>query len=99
MYVLDKTSFSTMESMKVKRVHLRTEHGYTFAVKLCNAGTYSYFECKNGRALCKAYAFEPNMVITFDIHPEDETKGNIDIWVDVQTPSVLPLCKFLNHIY
>ena len=85
--------------MEVKRVHLRTEHGYTFAVKLYNADTYSFFECKSWQALCKAYAFEPNMLITFDIHPEDEIEGNIDIWVDVQTPPVLPLCEFLNHIY
>ena len=42
---------------------------------------------------------QPNMLITFDIRPEDEIEGNIDIWVDVQTPPVLPLCEFLNHIY
>jgi len=88
-----------MDSMEIKRVHLRTEHGYTFAVKLYNADTYTYFECKNWRALCKAYAFEPDMLITFDIHPEDDIEGNIDIWVNVQTPPVLPLCEFLNHIY
>ena len=99
MYVLDKIGFRTMESMEVKRVHLRTEHGYTFVVKLYNADTYTYFECKNWRALCKAYAFEPDMLITFDIRPEYEIEGNIDIWVDVQTPPVLPLCEFLNHIY
>ena len=84
MYVLDKVGFSTMETIEVKRVHLRTEHGYTFAVKLYNADTYSYFECKNWRALCKAYAFEADMLITFDIRPEDEIEGNIHIWVDVQ---------------
>ena len=49
--------------------------------------------------LYKAYAFEPDMVITFDIRPEDDIEGNIDIWVDVQTPPVTPLCEFLNHIY
>ena len=54
---------------------------------------------QNWVALWKAYAFEPNMLITFDIRPEDEIKGNIDIWVDVQMPPVLPLCEFLNHIY
>ena len=85
--------------MEVKRVHLRTEHGYTFAVKLYNGDTYSFFECKNWVELGKACAFEPNMLITFDIRPEDEIEGNIDIWVDVQTPPVLPLCEFLNHIY
>ena len=39
------------------------------------------------------------MVITFDICLEYDIKGNIDIWVDVQTPPVLPNCEFLNHIY
>ena len=39
------------------------------------------------------------MVITFDIHLEDDIEGNIDIWVDVPTPPVIPLCEFLNHIY
>ena len=88
-----------MKTMEVKRVYLKTEHGYTFDAKLYNADTYTYFECKNWTTLCKAYAFEPDMVITFDIHPEDDIEGNIDIWVDVQTPPVLPLCEFLNHIY
>ena len=89
-----------METMEVKRVYLKTEHaGYTFNVKLYNADTYTYFECKTWQALCKAYAFEPDMVITFDIRPEDDIEGNRDIWVDVQTPPVLPLCEFLNHIY
>ena len=99
MYVLDKTSFSTMESMEVKRVNLRTEHGYSFLAKLYNTDTYTRFECNQWWALCKAYAFEPDMLITFDIRPEDDIEDNIDIWIDVQTPPVLPLCKFLNHIY
>ena len=87
-----------MKTMEVKRVHLRTEHGYTFDAKLYNADTYTHFECKTWQALCKAYAFEPGMVITFDIRLEDDIEDNIDIWIDVQTPSVLPLCEFLNHI-
>ena len=82
-----------METMEVKRVYLKTEHGYTFNVKLYNADTYTYFECKTWQALCKAYPFEPDMVITFDIRPKD------DIEPDVQMPPVLPLCEFLNHIY
>ena len=88
-----------MKTMEVKRVYLKTKHGYTFDTKLYNADTYPYFEYKNWRALCKTYAFEPHMVITFDIRPEDNIEGNTDIWVDVQTPPVIPLCKFLNHIY
>ncbi|XP_073361031.1 uncharacterized protein [Aegilops tauschii subsp. strangulata] len=93
-FVLDKIGFSAMETMEVKIVYLKTEHGYTFNVKLYNADTYTYFECKTWQALCKAYAFEPGMVITFDIRPEDDIEGNKDIWVDVQTPPVLPLSYF-----
>ena len=88
-----------MKTMEVKRVYLKNEHGYTFHAKLYNADTYTYFECKTWQALCKTYAFEPDMVITFDIHLEYDIEGNIDIWVDVKTPPVLPLCEFLNHIY
>ena len=88
-----------MRTMKVKRVYLKTEHGCTFNVKIYNAHTYTYFECKTWQALCKAYAFELDMVITFDIRLEDDIGGNRDICVDVQTPPVLPLCEFLNHIY
>jgi hypothetical protein len=88
-----------MNSMDVKRVHLRTEHGYDFAVKLFNAENYSYFECSNWRALCKAYAFEQNMLMTFDIHPEDEIEGNIDIWVDVHMPLIRPFCIIFTYCY
>ena len=37
-------------------------------------------------------------LICLSLRPEDEIECNIDIWVDVQTPPVLPLCEFLNHI-
>ncbi|XBI53403.1 hypothetical protein VPH35_035637 [Triticum aestivum] len=92
-FVLDKIGFSAMETMEVKRVYLKTEHGYTFNIKLYNADTYTYFQCKTWQALWKAYAFEPDMVITFDIRPKDDIEGNKDIWVDVQTPPVLPLYR------
>ena len=88
-----------METMEVKRVYLKTEHGYIFHAKLYNSDDYTYFGCKTWWALCKTYAFEPDMVITFDIRPEDDIEGNTDIWVDVQTPPVIPLCEFFNHIY
>ena len=96
---MDKIDFKDIETMEVNRVYLKTEHGYTFNVKVYNAHMYTYFGCKTWRALCKTYAFEPDMVITFDIRPEDDIEGNTDIWVNVQTPLVIPLCKFINHIY
>ena len=39
------------------------------------------------------------MVITFDIRPEDDIEGNIDIWVDVQTPPVLPFGEFFSTMH
>ena len=68
-------------TMQVKRVYLKTEHGYIFHVKLYNEDDYTYFGCKTWRALCKTYAFEPDMVITFDILPEDD----IDHYVSFST--------------
>ena len=69
-----------METMEVKRAYLKTEHdGYTFNVKVYNTHTCTYFECQTWQALCKAYAFEPGMVITFDIRSEDAIEHNRDI--------------------
>ena len=96
---MDKIGFSPNKTIEVKRVYLKTEHGYTFNIKLYNQETYTHFECKTWQALCKAYAFEPDMFITFDIRPEDDIEGNRDIWVDVQTPQFLSLCEFLNTIF
>ena len=97
---MDKIDFSPMKTtMEVKGVSLKTEHDYTFHAKLYNADTYTYFECKTWQALCKAYAFEPEMFIIFDIRSEDNIEGNRDIWVDVQTPPFLPLCEFFSTIF
>ena len=83
-FVLDKIGFSPLRTtMEVKRVYLKTEHGCIFHAKLHNADTYTYFKCKTWQALCKTYAFEPDMFMTFDIRPEDDIEGNRDIWVDV----------------
>ena len=45
-FVLDKIGFSPNKTMEVKRVYLKTEYGYIFNVKVYNAKTYTYFECK-----------------------------------------------------
>ena len=84
--------------MKTRRAHLRTKHGYALQVKLYNALTRSYFGFSNWGALCKAYGFEENMQIMFDIHPEDDIEDNIDIWVDVDMPPVLAKCEFVKQI-
>ena len=83
--------------METRRAHLRTKHGYVFLVKLFNMDNHSHFGCSNWEALCKAYGFDEGMQITFDIHPEDDD-DNIDIWVDVDMPPVLPKCEFVKLI-
>ena len=69
--------------------------------------TYSHFGCSNWVALCKAYGFQEGMYVTFNLgdDPEDDmnednvNKDKINIWVDVHTLPLLPLCEFLKHIY
>ena len=97
--------------METKIVHLKTHHGYAFAIKLYNAESYSHFGCSNWEAWCKAYGFQEVMHVTFDLgDPEDDIdednvdeenidKANIDIWVLIDTLPLLPLCEFLKHIY
>ena len=82
-------------------VHLKTHHGYDFAVNLYNSESVSHFGCSNWEALCKAYGFQEGMHVTFDLgDPEDDIdEENIDIWVLVDTLPLLPLCEFLKHIY
>ena len=53
----------------------------------------------NWEVLCKAYGLEEEMRIRFDICPEDyDDDDNIDIWVDVGMPPVLPRCEFVKLI-
>ena len=85
--------------METRRANLRTKHGHTFLVKVMNAVNNTELGCSNWEALCKAYGFQEDMEITFDLRPEDHIEGNIDIWVDVDMLPVLPPCEFINHAY
>ena len=80
----------------MKSAHLRTKHGFTFLVKLFNSPNSLHFGFSTWRGFCKAYEFKEDMQITFDLGPEDEIDDNIDIWVDVETLPVLPLCEFVK---
>ena len=71
----------------------------SFPRKIIQFRRLHLFWMQNMATLCKTYAFEPDMVITFDIRPEDDIEGNRDIWIDVQTPPVLPLCEFFSTIF
>ena len=91
--------FEDHESMETKIIHLRTHHGYDFAVNLYNFVNLSHFGCPNWEALCKSYAFHEGMLLTFDLGDPDIDEKNMTIWVLVDTLLVLPLCEFLKHIY
>ena len=59
--------FEDHESMETKIVHLRTHHGYDFAVNLYNSESVSHFGCPNWEALCKMYDFQEGMLVTMDL--------------------------------
>ena len=66
--------------MEKKIGHLRTHHGYDFAVKIYNSESISHFGCSNWEALCKAHDFQEGMYVTFDLgDPEDDIdEDNVD---------------------
>ena len=45
------------------------------------------------------YGFDEGMLITMDLCDPEIEQDNMDIWVLVDTPPILPLCEFLKHSY
>lgn len=87
----------------MKKVHLKTKHGFIFEAKLYNEVSHTHFSCKNWRGLCKAYEFEEGMRITFDIgipqyDPVTGPQHDKDIWVDLDMIPILPPCEFVKQI-
>jgi len=86
----------------MKEVKLKTKHGFVLKVKVFNEPDSTFFACLNWYALCKAYAFEEDMKITFDLGLRRRGTGNFDdedIWVEVgDMIPVLPLCEFVKEI-
>ncbi len=68
-----------------------------FEVNLYNSESVTHFGCKNWEAFCKMYGFDEGMLVTMDLGDPDIEQDNMDIWVLVDTPPVLPLCEFLKH--
>ena len=84
----------------MKKSYLKTKHGFIFKVKVINEVDYTHFGCPSWKALCKAYGFEEDMRITFDIGiPQyDPVTGyhfDEDIWVDLDMIPILPPCEFV----
>ena len=78
------------------------KHGFILKVEIFNEPEVTFFGCPNWHALCKAYAFEEDMKITFDLALRRRGTGNFDdedIWVEVgDMIPVLPPCEFVKEI-
>ena len=85
--------FEDHESFKTKKIHLRTHHGVDFEVKLYNSDSVNHFGCKNWEALCEMYGFYGGILVTMDLGDPDTVEDNLDIWVLVDTPPILPPCE------
>ena len=54
---------------------------------------------KKWEALCKMYGFDEGIFVTMDFGDPEIEQDNMDIWVLVDMPPILPLCEFLKHSY
>ena len=62
--------FNYWQENEIKEVKLKTtKHGITLRIDVTSKPWCTYFACPNWRALCKAYALEEGMKITFDLGP------------------------------
>ena len=77
------------------------KHGFVLKVKIFNEPNVTFFGCPNWYALCKAYTFEEDMRITFDVGLRRRGTFNFydeDIWVVVgDMIPVLSPCKFVKQ--
>ena len=85
--------FEGHESFKTKKIILSTHHGMDFQVKLYNAQSVTHFGCQNWETLCKMYGFDEGMLVTMDLGDPTIEQDNMDIWVLVDTPPILPPCE------
>ena len=78
------------------------KQGITLKIEVTNKPWCTYFACPNWYALCKAYALEEVMQITFDLGPSrrDGIKfRNKDIWMLVDDIKlVLSPHEFLKQL-
>ena len=82
--------FEDHENFETKKIILSSHHGVDFQVKMYNAQSVTHFGCKNREALCKMYGFDEGMLITMDLGDPTIKQDNMDIWVLVDTPPILP---------
>lgn len=77
--MLERLGFEDHERMETRSANLRTIHGHTFVIKVFNSVFNTEIGCSKWENLCKANGFQEGMEITFDLCPEDNMSGNIDI--------------------
>ena len=70
-----------------------------FEVNQYNSDSVSHFGWPGWEALGKMHDFQEGTFVTMDLGDPDIDQDNMDIWVLVDTPPVLPLCEFLKHSY
>ena len=85
--------FEDHESFETKKIILSTHHDVDFQVRLYNAQSVTHFCYKNWEALCKMYGFDEGMLVTMDLGDPTIEQDNMDIWVLVYTPPILPPCE------
>ena len=77
-------------------------HGITVKVEVVNEANNTFFDCPNWYALCKSYALEEDMKITFDLGTRcrvTKTFRNEEIWMLVDDVKlVLSPREFLKQI-
>ena len=64
-----------------------------FEVKMYNSESVTHFGCKKWEALCNMYGFYEDMLVTMDLGDPEIEQDNMDIWVLVDTPPILPPCE------
>src|ERR1041385_8840158 len=101
-HVCDFVKIDEWRENAKKDVNIKTKDGITLKVEVFNEPNSTYFYCPNWYALCKAYALEDDMKITFDLglrRRDGQTFRNKDIWmlVDDIKPVLSPR-EFLKQL-
>src|SRR3954470_12924461 len=92
--------FNDWQENETKEVKLKTtKHDITLRIDVTNKPLCTYFGCLNWRALCKAYALEEGMKITFDLGPSRrDVFKNKDIWMLVDDKKLVLSQREFNFL-
>jgi hypothetical protein len=85
-----------MDKVDTKIAHLKTQHGFDFEVEIFNKNDWTHFGGSEWGRLCKAYGFQEEMKITFDLGNLE--LADVNIWLDPNMIPILPPCEFIKQI-